>query len=77
VATFQGRRTVLPISLSPANPDAVTVATALRDVAQGGRSAALLAWAAAFLRGEVGGQPALIPELGISEEELDQLLDDF
>lgn len=72
-----GRRTVLPISLSPANPDAVTVATALTELPRGRRSAALLAWAAAYLRGEVSQGPAVIAELGMTEEELDQLLDDF
>lgn len=71
------RRTVLPISLSPANPDALTVAAALKELPRGQRSASLLAWAAAYLRGEVSSAPALIPELGMSEEELDQLLDEF
>jgi hypothetical protein len=73
----KGQRTVLPLSLSPANPDAVIVATALKDVAKGQRSAAVLQWAAAYLQGKAREGPAIIAELGISEEELDQLLDDF
>jgi hypothetical protein len=71
------KRTVMPISLSPANPDAVVVAQALRAIPSGQRSATLLRWAAAFVQGEHNEQPALIDGLDITEDELDALLDDF
>ncbi len=71
------KRSILPISLSASNPDAVIVAQALKEVVKGQRSAALLRWAAAYLSGQTNEQPAAIPELGLTEEELDQLLDDF
>lgn len=77
MTTTTGRRTVLPVSLSPANPDAVLVAAALRDVGKGQRSVTLLAWAAAYLRGEVSQGLAISAELGMTEAELDALLDDF
>lgn len=75
--TAVGRRAVLPISLSPANPDAVAVAAALRDLPKGQRSASLLAWAAAYLRGEAAQTAVTVADLGMSEAELDQLLDEF
>lgn len=70
-------RVVWPISVSPLNPDAAVVAQALKDVPAGRRSAALLRWAAAYLSGRVNEQPAITPEFGISEDELNALLDDF
>ena len=72
-----GRRTVIPLSLSPANPNAVLVLRALAQVPKGERSARLLEWAAGYLSGRANDESALIPEIGMSEEELDQLLDDF
>lgn len=44
---------------------------------KGRRSAAILAWAAAYLQGRALETPAMIAELGMSEAEFDQLLDDF
>lgn len=73
----KGQRTILPISLAPGNPDALVVAAALREVPHGQRSAAILGWAAAYLQGRAREQPDVIPELGMSEAELDALLDDF
>lgn len=71
------KRTVMPLSLSPANPDALIVAQALKNVPAGQRSAALLHWAAAFVTGQTNEQPVVIDGLDITEEELDDLLDDF
>ncbi len=75
----KGRRTIVSLSLSPANPDAMLVAQALKDqaVPQGQRSAKILEWAAAYLSGKANETPAIIPEIGLSEEEIDGLLDDF
>jgi hypothetical protein len=71
------KRTVMPLSLSPANPDAVVVVQALKSVPSGRRSAALLRWAAAFVTGQTNDQPMLIDGLNMTEDELDELLDDF
>lgn len=71
------KRTIMPISLSPANPDAAVVAQALRAIPKGQRSAALLRWAAAFVTGTPNDQPVPIAGLDITEDELDALLDDF
>jgi hypothetical protein len=71
------RRSIMPISLSPANPDAVAVTEALKAIPPGQRSAALLAWAAAYLQGRAREPPSVAAAIGISEEELDQLLDAF
>ncbi len=75
--TTTGRRTILPISLSPANPDAAVVAEALKDVPSRGRSAAILSWAAAYLQGRALETPAICAELGMTEEEFDAALDAF
>lgn len=48
----RGRRTVMKLSMSPGNPDAVLVAQALQEIPKGQQSAVLLSWAAAYLRGE-------------------------
>lgn len=45
-------REVKTISLDPANPDAAEVLTALETCPRGTHSAAILRWAAAYLRGE-------------------------
>lgn len=71
------RRAILSVSLSPANPDAVVVAAALRDVPDGQRSATLVQWAAAYLQGRARETSPVLTELGMTEAELDQLLDDF
>jgi|GEM_PF-2706360 len=71
------RRAPLTLSLSPANPDALVVAAALKGVPAGQRSASLLRWAAAYLQGGVLDAPAVASALGMSEAELDALLDDF
>lgn len=71
------KRTVMPLSLSPANPDAVVVLQALRDVPVGQRSQMLLRWAAAFVSGQTNDTPTVIEGLDMTEDEFDQLLDDF
>lgn len=71
------KRTILPISLSATNPDAVLVAQALKQVPLGRRSAELLRWAAAYLSGQTNAEPATLPGLDMTEDELDALLDDF
>lgn len=70
-------RDIWPISVSPSNPDAQVVAQALKDAPKGERSSLLLRWAAAYLQGKAKEQPAIVPELGISDEDLDDRLDDF
>lgn len=71
------RRRILVVSLSARNPDAVAVAQALADVPARQRSEQLLGWAAAYLQGRVNEAAGEASPLGLSEEELDQLLDDF
>lgn len=71
------KRTVMPISLSESNPDAVTIAQALKAVPKGQRSTMLLHWAAAFLNGQTNDQLVLIEGLDMTEDEVDALLDDF
>jgi hypothetical protein len=72
------RRTVISLSVSPRNPDAATVAEALKErgiaITHGGGQ--ILAWAAAYLSGRAADPPPIVDQ-GPSEEELDQLLDDF
>jgi len=70
----RGRATV---SFSPLNPDAVIVAQAFREIPAGQRSAALMRWAAAWLRGEANSQPVESAELTMTDEEFDALLDNF
>lgn len=70
-------RVVWPISVSERNPDALVVAQALQGTPKGDRSALLLRWAAAYLQGKANDQPPVIPELGMTDEELSELLDDF
>lgn len=70
-------RTVWPISVSPLNPDAIIVAQALKEAPKGERSALLLRWAAAYLQGRVDDQPIVIPEFGMTDDELSDLLDGF
>lgn len=70
-------RDIWPISISPSNPDAQVVAQALKDAPRGERSGLLLRWAAAYLQGKAKEQPAIVPELGMSDEEFSELLDDF
>jgi hypothetical protein len=53
------------------------VAQALKSAPKGERSALLLRWAAAYLQGKAKEQPAIVPELGMSDEEFSELLDDF
>ena len=71
------KRGIMSVSLSAANPDAQIVLAALKGVAKNQRSAELLRWAAAYLSGQTNTQPALLPELGMTEDELDALFDDF
>ena len=70
-------RIIWSVSISPRNPDAVTVAQALKDVLPRERSALLLRWAAAHLQGKANDQPAILPEFGMSDEEISGLLDDW
>lgn len=77
---MEGWRVVISLSISRRNPDAVTVAEALAaqniPLTHGG--AQILAWAAAYLSGATMAPTAPPPEdPGISQEELDTLLDDF
>ncbi len=73
-----GKRAILSLSLSPTNPDAAVVAEALTQVPARERSAALLRWAAAYLQGRALEQPSVVmAELGMSESDLDALLDEF
>lgn len=72
-----GQRTIFALSLSPANPDAVVVATALKSVGKGERSAAIVRWAAAYLQGKALETAPIVAELGMSEAEFDELIDDF
>lgn len=74
---MDGQRKIWPISISPRNPDAVVVVQALKGALKGERSLLLLRWAAAYLQGKANQQPASIPELGMTEDELDDLLNDF
>lgn len=75
---IKGRRTILPISLSPANPDALLVVQALTEVGPRERSAAILRWAAAYLSGQARDLPGPTEAaIGLSEDELDALLDAF
>lgn len=69
-------RIVWPISVSERNPDALIVARALQGTPKGDRSALLLRWAAAYLQGEANDQ-LVIPELGMTDDEVSDLLDDF
>jgi hypothetical protein len=72
------RRVVISLSLSASNPDAQLVAEKLAaaGVPLTRGSAQILAWAAAYLSGATA---VLVQasEPGISEDELDALLDDF
>lgn len=70
-------RLVISLSLSPANPDAARVLAALRteDIPERRRSAVLLAWLAAYLDGQARSRTA--GDAGLSEAELDALLEDF
>jgi hypothetical protein len=70
-------RAIWPISISPTNPDAQVVAQALKDAPKGERSALILRWAAAYLQGRAKEQPIAMNELGMSDAELSELLDDF
>ncbi len=74
-----GQRKVVSLSLSPANPNAEIVLHGLKEhqVPQGQRSAKILEWAAAYLSGRANEQPTMLPGFGMSEAELDALLDDF
>ena len=70
-------RAIWPISVSLTNPDAQVVVQALKGAPKGERSGLLLRWAAAYLQGKANEQPAIIPELGLSDEDLSDLLDGF
>ena len=70
------KRRPLTISLSAANPDAVLVLQALQATPHGQWSAELLRWAAGFLSGRAVEQP-IVTDMGLSEDDLDALLDDF
>jgi hypothetical protein len=73
------RRTPMTISLSPANPDAVVVIDALAHIPPRQRSATLLHWAAEYLQGRANAAQAAEIEdgLGLTDEEVDALLDAF
>lgn len=71
------RRRVVSLSLSARNADARIVARGLveRDVALTHGGPLILEWAAAYLEGRAA-QP-IEDASGISDDELDALLDDF
>ena len=68
-------RTRITISLSAKNSDSVVVLRALEQAPHWKRSAELVRWAAAYLNGESLVRAEVIPELDMTEEELDTLLD--
>lgn len=70
-------RAIWSVSVSPRNPDARVVAQALAGVAPRERSALLLRWAAAYLQGKANDEIAIVPEFGMSEEDISSLLDGF
>lgn len=71
------KRGVMTISLSPRNADAVVVAEALKDIPARERSAKLLRWAAAYLAGEERENAQKADAIGLTEDEIDTLLDDW
>lgn len=71
------RRVKMTISLSPRNADAVAVASALKDIPDRQRSAELLRWAAAYLAGDQRWPNAVVSGIGLTDDEIDSLLDDF
>jgi len=74
------KRGKLTISLSPRNPDAITVGEALKEIPARQRSAELLRWAAAYLAGEQRALTQPDVSTGFSEEEIadiDAALDNF
>lgn len=70
-------RVVISVSLSPANPDAAQVLKALaeEDIPNRQRSATLVSWLAAYLSGQA--RTRMLAGDGMSDEELDDCLDDF
>jgi hypothetical protein len=71
------KRTVMTISLSPLNVDAVLIVEALKDVPPGERSATLVRWAAAYLTRRHEEPPEQVNALGLTEAEIDELFDAF
>lgn len=71
------RRTRLTISFSAKSGDSQTVLRALEKAPHWKRSAELVRWAAAYLNGESLAQSNAIPELDMTEAEIDMLLDDL
>lgn len=72
------KRTRITISLSPKSEDAATVMRALKTAPHWKRSAELVRWAAAYLNGEsLAKQAETIPELDMTDEEVDAILDEW
>lgn len=71
------KRKRVTISLSTKKEDSATVLRALEKVKHWKRSEELIRWAAAYLNGETLARKDIIPELDMTEEELDAILDDF
>lgn len=73
------RRTIISLSLSARNPDALLVAEALaaRGVPLGRAGAHILTWAAAYLSGATNAPALPADDLGMDDDELDALLDGF
>lgn len=78
------KRTVVSVSMSELNQNAVIVMTALRarDIKLSRCGGQLLAWAAAYLTAPPPAQTTPAPPIeqelfGMSTDELDSLLDDF
>lgn len=70
------KRIVRSFSFSSLNPDTAVVLHALKDVPRGERSAKILRWAAAYILKEENTSEISIG-IGMTEEEIDALLDDF
>lgn len=71
------KRKRITISLSTKKEDSATVLLALKDVKRWKRSEELVRWAAAYLNGEALVKTKAVPELGMTEEELDAAMDNW
>jgi hypothetical protein len=72
------QRKGIMLSFNPNNPEAVAVVEQLRELPEGGRSAALWHWAAEYLAGRSGvlSEPEPVQSSGDDEEdELEAALD--
>lgn len=65
----------ITISFSAKSKDSAVVLRALEKAPRWKRSAELVRWAAAYLNGESLACAETIPELGMTDEEIDALFD--